>query len=113
MRGKISKAVVILGSATPSLESYLNVKKGKYCLQTLTKRTEKAVLPKMTIVDMKREFEKARGPTTFSEPLIEGLKERVQKGEQSILFLNVVVIIHTYFAKSVDSFRNAPIANSL
>lgn len=88
MRGKITNSTVILGSATPSLESYLNAKKGKYTLLTLPQRVSKAELPKVTLVDMKDEFDKSRGFTLFSQALIEGIKKRLISGEQSILFLN-------------------------
>ncbi|MCH9609423.1 MAG: Primosomal protein N' [Chlamydiales bacterium] len=88
MRGKLTNSVVILGSATPSLESYHNALSGKYHLSTLLTRPTHAKLPSVTIVDMKREFEKAKGYTSFSELLIGKIKTRVEKGEQTILFLN-------------------------
>jgi primosomal protein N' (replication factor Y) (superfamily II helicase) len=88
MRGKLQQCSVILGSATPSLESYYNAKKGKYILNHLSKRAESAVLPQVTIVDMKREFERSKGFTNFSESLLEGIKKRQGAGEQTILFLN-------------------------
>lgn len=88
MRGKLASAVVVLGSATPSLESYDNALKGKYVLSKLHHRATKATLAPVTIVDMKREFEKAGGYTSFSEPLIEGIKKRFKDGEQTLLFLN-------------------------
>lgn len=88
MRGKMEHATVILGSATPSLESYYNAQKGKYILSKLGVRPDSATLPSVNIVDMKQEFEKAKGFTNFSDALIGGLKKRMEKGEQSILFLN-------------------------
>lgn len=88
MRGKITQATVILGSATPSLESYQNAMRGKYTLLSLPSRIANASLPTVTLVDMKDEFEKARGFTTFSQALIEGIKKRLLIGEQTILFLN-------------------------
>ncbi len=88
MRGKICEAAVVLGSATPSLESYYNALKGKYVLSKLTMRADTAKLPKVIIVDMKREFEKSQGPTSFSGLLLDGISKRLEKGEQSILFLN-------------------------
>lgn len=88
MRGHIQKAVVILGSATPSIESFYNAQKGKYVLSTLKARAAEAALPSITIVDMNKEYEKARGPTSFSGPLIDAIKKRVEIGEQTILFLN-------------------------
>ncbi|MBS4169106.1 primosomal protein N' [Parachlamydia sp. AcF125] len=88
MRGKIAQATVILGSATPSIESYYNALKGKYGLSVLKHRAEASLLPTVTIVDMKREFEKAKGFTNFSEPLLNEIEKRLVTGEQTILFLN-------------------------
>ena len=88
MRGKLSKASVILGSATPCIESYHNAISGKYTLSALQKRADEARLPKFILVDMKKEFEKTKGFTSFSDPLLEAIKKRQQAGEQSILFLN-------------------------
>lgn len=88
MRAKINGASVILGSATPSLESFHNAASGKYELSTLRGRHEKALLPQVHIIDMKNEYEKKGGFTLFSESLLEGLKHRLEKGEQAILFLN-------------------------
>lgn len=88
MRGKLSNSVVILGSATPSLESYHNAQTGKYHLSTLSNRATKASIPKVTIVDMKREFEKSGGYTSFCDLLLSKLKKRIELGEQTILFLN-------------------------
>lgn len=88
MRGKMGGASVILGSATPSLESYFNAKKEKYLLSTLENRANAASMPKVTIVDMKHEFEKAKGYTSFSDSLLDGIKQRQARGEQTILFLN-------------------------
>ena len=88
MRGHMNKAAVILGSATPSLESYHNSQKGKYTLSKLMSRADSARVPTVHIVDMKREYEKAKGFTSFSDALIAGIKKRCEAGEQSILFLN-------------------------
>ena len=88
MRGKIDGAAVILGSATPSLESFANAKAGKYILSELSIRADNATLPTVRIVDMKPEFAKAKGFTLFSEPLLEAIKKRIEIGEQSLLFLN-------------------------
>lgn len=88
MRAKMSKSTAILGSATPSLESYYNAKQGKYTLSALTQRASQASLPSVRIVDMKKEFEKADGFTHFSDPLLDGIKQRQESGEQTILFLN-------------------------
>lgn len=88
VRGKFSKATVILGSATPSLESYYNASNGKYTLNVLQNRADAASMPNFTIVDMKVEYTKTKNFTSFSELLINGIKSRQAKGEQTILFLN-------------------------
>lgn len=88
MRGKLTKSAVVLGTATPSLESYYNALNGKYVLSQLQNRADNATIPKFTIVDMQAEFNKTKGYTNFSEQLLEGIKERQSKGEQTILFLN-------------------------
>ena len=88
MRGKFSQATVILGSATPSIESYANSLSGKYILSQLTLRADQAHLPLVRLIDMRREFEKAKGFTLFSEPLLDALKKRMEIGEQSLIFLN-------------------------
>lgn len=88
MRAKMSNSVVILGSATPSLESYYNAMQGKYCLNTLRHRADAALIPKVTIVDMKKEYEKAKGITLFSDVLLQKIKQKIELGEQCLLFLN-------------------------
>lgn len=88
MRAYQQGAVVVLGSATPSLESYYNALNGKFALSTLKQRPKGAHIPKVTIIDMKKEYEKNGGYTNFSSALINGIQERIQNGEQSILFLN-------------------------
>jgi primosomal protein N' (replication factor Y) len=88
MRGKFANAVILLGSATPSLESYYNCQQGKYTLSTLKERPGNAILPEVKLIDMRVEFEKKKGLTIFSEALLNGIEQRIKKGEQSLLFLN-------------------------
>lgn len=88
MRGKMTNSTVILGSATPSLESYYNGQNGKYILSKLYSRADSASMPNVLIVDMKKEYEKAKGYTSFSNALLDGIKKRQETGEQTILFLN-------------------------
>ena len=82
VRAKLTQSTVILGSATPSLESYQNAITNKYQLHNLTIRPDNASLPSIHIIDMKKE----RG--TFSQRLLDGISARCAKGEQTILFLN-------------------------
>lgn len=88
MRARLENAVVILGSATPSIESRHNAEIGKYHLHVLTNRATKASLPQVKVIDMKRACEKQGGFTHFSEELLEGIRTRMEKGEQTLLFLN-------------------------
>ena len=86
IRGKYHNAKVVLGSATPQIESYARGKKGYYELVSLTKRANNASLPNVTIVDMKNEVKK--GNSLFSEILIKKMREKLENNEQVILFLN-------------------------
>jgi len=88
MRAKLSSCPIVLGSATPSIESYYNAMQKKYTLHTLTKRPASAKRASIELVDMKREFAKAKGFTSFSDLLLKKIDDRRQKGEQTILFLN-------------------------
>ena len=86
MRGKYHNAPVILGSATPSLESFARAQKGVYKLLTLTKRAGGGELPKVTLIDMKTEVKK--GNFVLSQMLKEKINEKLSKHEQVILLLN-------------------------
>lgn len=88
MRGKLTGSTVILGSATPSLESYYNATKGKYILNSLLERAANSSMPSVKVIEMKHEYSKANGFTNFSEALLDGMKKRQALGEQTILFLN-------------------------
>lgn len=88
VRAKLCGAVALLGSATPSLESYANALKGKYKLLPLTSRPAHFSLPQVHIVDMKHEFDKKKGFTLFSDALLSAIKQRLSLGEQSLLLLN-------------------------
>lgn len=86
-RGEYNNCPVILGSATPTLESYARGKKGVYQLLTLTKRTNEQTMPKVEIVDMRDELH-AGNRTMFSRVLTDNIKERLHKEEQIVLLLN-------------------------
>ncbi len=85
-RSKYNKIPLVLGSATPSLETMARAKKGIYTLLTLSKRVNNAVLPKITLVDSRQEMKK-RNPI-FSELLQTKINECLEKKEQVILLLN-------------------------
>ncbi|NLM20619.1 MAG: primosomal protein N' [Peptococcaceae bacterium] len=86
-RMKQRKGLVVLGSATPSLESYAAAKRGKIELIYLGERFKQRPLPTVEIVDMKKELAKGN-KSMFSFLLREKLRDRINKGEQTILFLN-------------------------
>lgn len=86
-RGKTHGAPVVLGSATPSLESFARANKGVYTLATLTERTNKRPMPHVKVVDMREELHKGNR-TMFSTDLQEHMRKRIEKGEQIVLLLN-------------------------
>jgi primosomal protein N' (replication factor Y) len=88
MRAKLCGAVCLLGSATPSLESYANVQAGKYNLLNLTRRVDNKKLPAIDVVDMRVEAMRMRGIAVLSRRLVEAMQVRVERREQAILFLN-------------------------
>jgi len=88
MRAKMSNAVVVLGSATPSLESYFNAKKNKYALIELPDRVEQRPLPEVEIVDMRLEFQETGHEQVISRKLAAEIKERLDRKEQVMVLLN-------------------------
>ena len=88
MRGRMEGAVVVLGSATPSLESYHNCVKGKYRLLTLPERADGRKMPYVRVVDMRQTARAEKGIPIFSPQLKEAIARRLEQKEQVILFLN-------------------------
>ena len=80
-------AVLVLGSATPSIESYYGAQQGRYPMFTLRERYQGAALPQVTIADIRGES-RAGWTYTIGQTLYEALQENLERGEQSILFLN-------------------------
>ena len=88
MRAKREDALVVLGSATPSLESYQNAASGRYELLTLERRVFDRPMADVTLVDMREEFA-ARGPdVVLSQPLVDAIGARLARAEQVLLLLN-------------------------
>src|SRR5690625_3607223 len=86
-RGELNNCPVILGSATPTLESYARGLRQVYHLLTLTERTNKQPMPHVNVVDMRTELH-AGNRTMFSRLLMEKIKERLENKEQIVLLLN-------------------------
>lgn len=86
-RGAKEGALVLLGSATPSVETMYLARQGAYALFTLGQRFHGGALPEVRIVDLKEELRRGNG-TSISLPLQEALRETMDQGRQSILFLN-------------------------
>ena len=87
MRAEYNGAKLVLGSATPSVESYVKAKAGRYGLITLTERINKKPLPEIIIADMRREVRRGNN-TAFSAALREELDVTLKSGNQAIIFLN-------------------------
>jgi len=88
VRAQGAGACVILGSATPSLESRYNAERGKYTLLSLPERIEERPMPTVELIDMRQEFLETRKQATFSRKLLEALGARLENGEQTIVLLN-------------------------
>jgi primosomal protein N' (replication factor Y) len=88
MRGSMEGAAVVLGSATPSLESYYNCRIGKHTLLELRERVDDQKLPHVRVVDMRQSMRRGQNIPIFSPQLKEAITQRLERGEQTILFLN-------------------------
>jgi len=88
MRAKMANVVVVLGSATPSLESYFNAKKNKYRLLELPDRVEQRPLPEVEIIDMRQEFQETGQEQVISRRLAQEIRERLDRKEQVMVLLN-------------------------
>jgi len=89
LRAHFEPCAMVLGSATPSLESWHNCETGKYQLVRLTQRADGQSMPLVRVVDMRLEKAKMKGGTPIlSDKLRTALEQRLERGEQSILFLN-------------------------
>ena len=86
-RAGLAGASVVLGSATPSVESFYKAQKGEYILWTMKKRAGNALLPSVQIEDLREEFRRGNR-SIFSESLRQKMQERLEKKEQIMLFLN-------------------------
>ncbi|URZ16144.1 primosomal protein N' [Clostridium felsineum] len=87
MKSKIEDCTLVLGSATPAIETYYKALKEEYYLITLDRRADGAVMPEVSVVDMREEL-RQNNKSVFSKSLYEAIYETLEKNEQIILFLN-------------------------
>lgn len=87
MRGRLENCAVVLGTATPALESWRNATTGKYLVSRLAHRADNRRLPTIRIVDMRNAAAGGRG-SVFSSDLVEAMHRRLDRAEQTMLFLN-------------------------
>ena len=87
-RGRLERACVVLGSATPSLESWQRAAEGRYTRLALPSRIGGGALPAVRLVDMNQQPKTRGANTALSAPLVAALQERLARGEQSLVFLN-------------------------
>jgi primosomal protein N' (replication factor Y) len=88
VRAKLQSAVALLGSATPSIQSFYNVKTKKFKEVTLTRRVEKRSLPEVTVVDLREKRDNKGSRRFITSELHEAMKTTIGRGEQVLLFLN-------------------------
>ena len=88
MRGKFTGALVVIGSATPTLESYTNAIEGRYTLVTLNRRVLDRPMAVVQVVNMREEIAAAGAEVVISRPLRDAIKVRLDEGEQSLILLN-------------------------
>lgn len=114
MLGKFMNCPVILGSATPSLESWRNAQDGRYRLHTLRSRVAGRRLPEVSIVDLRKddtENPEPRDPLApfwLSPPLLRGMRETLERGDQVALFLNRRGMAHMIVCPSCGHTKECP-----
>jgi primosomal protein N' (replication factor Y) len=108
MRGQMEKALVVLGSATPSLETAANAASGRYERLELSRRVLDRPLADVRIVDMRREMSEAGRAVTFSQPLLEAIGQRLERGEQSLILLNRRGFATVVFCRQCGSSMECP-----
>jgi primosomal protein N' (replication factor Y) len=88
MRGKYSDALVVIGSATPTIESYAHALDGKYTLVALDRRVLDRPLPRVDVINMREEIAASGEEAVLSRALLRGMADRLERGEQSLILLN-------------------------
>src|SRR4051812_24966942 len=108
VRAKMEGCVVVLGSATPALESYHNATRGKYQLVNLTQRIDDKQMPQIRIIDLRQERRKEKTAAILSEKLRSAITDRLTKREQTILFLNRRGFSTSLLCSECGEARNCP-----
>ena len=108
MRGRAQGALVVLGSATPSLESTANARAGRYDLIRLTRRILDRPLATVRIVNMRDEYAAHGADVVLSRPLSEAIKDRLSKGEQTLVLLNRRGFATVVFCRQCGSSMECP-----
>ncbi len=108
MRGKRENALVVLGSATPSLESYQNASVGRYQLLTLERRVLDRPLAGVTVVNMREEIAECGPEVVLSRALVEGIGQRLARGEQVLVLLNRRGLATAVFCRQCASTIDCP-----
>ena len=107
MRARIENIPIILGSATPSLESYYNTQNRKYQLLTINERIDERPLPKVEIIDRRKEDSKH----LFSNSMEDAIRDVLSRGEQVLLFLNLRGFANFYLCKECGFIYECPRCN--
>ena len=108
MRGKFAEALVLLGSATPTLESYANALAGRYTLVTLGRRVLDRPLASVQVVNMRDEIAEEGTEVVLSRALAEGIASRLEKKEQSLILLNRRGFAAAVFCRQCGSSLDCP-----
>jgi primosomal protein N' (replication factor Y) (superfamily II helicase) len=88
MRAKLARAAAVLGSATPSMESFHNAKSSKYTYVALATRVEDRSLPEVEVINMREEYAEAGKQVVFSRRLVQAIAARLERREQTMVLLN-------------------------
>jgi primosomal protein N' (replication factor Y) len=88
VRGKLARALVVLGSATPGVETFHNARSGKYRYLRMMSRVQSRPLPEVTLVDMREEFKASGKPAALSRALQVQVAQRLERKEQVLVLLN-------------------------
>jgi primosomal protein N' len=107
MRAKIERAAVVLGTATPALESFYNARRGRYTLASLPSRVDNKKMPIMRIIDMRQEAIRQKGLHVLSRKLRDAIQARLDKTSRSSCFSTAAGMRRMRSVRSAVTLRNA------